>query len=695
MHKISRIVRGIRMFDLSKITKDYSVILVDLDNTLFNYTIAHNEAIKQTSTKFNFSSADYELAKINIKKRNLKANHHKKELYFKNICETNNRSFFEALEMYEFYIKVFHENLLADDSMLRLLDSSKKEGKQVIAITNYYVIPQIKKLKTAGYENLIDHLITSEEFELEKPNVKLLDRALELSKESDKSKVIMFGDSVVDDMGIYDIKYSPYNCSKLLISISGKSGSGKSTISKVLKDVWNCDIIEADGYHKYERNHKAWNTLTHYDPKANNLIKLGLDIKSIYQDINNISVPIYNHKNGKFSSPNNINKNVDVVIVEGLHTLYKEVTGHYVKIKIFIDSKLADIQKIKRDVHKRNKTEESVKESIQQREKDYEKYIQVQKQFSNFIIDIDEDENTLITIKDDLIIDFSKLSYRVTQNLSETIVHCLYSELNSVIEDIMTLLKKSRYSKSSSDYEDYAEYAEYPKLLNIVGNILDAPGMGGNISVKNNNQIMVKSSGADMKDPQSFCTVLDMESDEILYSGFFSGSNFYKTENKKPTMEYSLHKLIKSKYVMHYHPVYILPFLCSDYDFGDRVVINYVNPGEDLSEALEESVKSTNSCPNVIFLRNHGVIIHADCLHSLKSVYNSLRDEFFLKNNRAYTPDDYVNLNNPELWLFRNVIENLANMNNLKLKTLSKENKDYLDFDENEKYRMNLSTEKL
>lgn len=674
------------MFDLTKITKDYSVILVDLDNTLFNYTIAHNEAILQCSNKFNFSLEEYEVAKVNIKKRNLQANHHKKELYFKNICEMKNISLFVAFDMYEFYTKVFYENLLADDSMLRLLSSSKKEGKQVIAITNYYVIPQIKKLKVAGYEGLIDHLITSEEFEVEKPNVKLLERAIELSGENDKDKFIMFGDSVVDDMGVHDIKYSPYNCSKLLISISGKSGAGKSTISNVIKEVFEADVIEADGYHKYERNHKAWNTLTHYDPKANNLIKLGLDIKSIYQDISSISVPIYNHTNGKFCSPYKLNKGADVVIIEGLHTLYKEVTGDYVKIKIFIDSRLADFQKIKRDVNCRNKTEESVKESIRQRENDYEKYIQIQKQFSNFIVDIDEDENVTITISDDLVIDYNKLSYKITKNTSETIVYCKYRELNSVIRDLMLLLKESRYSKDSEKFEDYT------KLLDMVGNILDSPGMGGNISVKNNNQIMVKSSGADMKNPQSSCSVLDMNTDEVLYSGYFDGSVFYKSKNKKPTMEYPLHKLIKSKYVVHYHPVYILPFLCSDYSFGDRTVIDYVNPGEDLSKALEEAFEEDQP---VIFLRNHGVIIHSDCLQTLKSIYNSLRTEFFVENNNSYTPDDYVDFNNPELWLFRNTIENLANTNDISLKTLSAENKDYLDFDENEKYRMNMLTEKL
>ena len=207
------------MFNLDKIIKDYNVILVDLDNTLFNYTYAHNHAIQSVQEKFKFSTKEYEEAKVNIKKRDLKANHHKKELYFKNICETRNESFFIAYEMYQEYLNVFHENLLADRSMLQMLTNAKESGKKIIAITNYYAIPQMKKLETTGYVGLINHLITSEEFEVEKPNVKLLNRALELSGESDKSKVIMFGDSVVDDLGIYDIKYIPYNCAKLLISI--------------------------------------------------------------------------------------------------------------------------------------------------------------------------------------------------------------------------------------------------------------------------------------------------------------------------------------------------------------------------------------------------------------------------------------------------------------------------------------------
>lgn len=666
------------MFDLTKITKDYSVILVDLDNTLFNYTHAHNEAIKLCSNKFHFTIEEYNKAKINIKKRNLKANHHKKELYFKNICEMKNESFFMVHDMYEYYTEKFHENLLADKSTLEMLKNAKENGKKVIAITNYYVIPQIKKLITSGYDGLIDHLITSEEFEVEKPNIKLLDRALELSGEVDKSKIIMFGDSIVDDMGIYDIKYSPYNCSKLLISISGKSGAGKSTISKVLKNVWDCEIIEADGYHKYERNHPSWNNLTHYNPAANNLVKLGLDIKNIYQDINNITVPVYNHANGKFDSVNKLNKeSLDVVVIEGLHTLYREVTGDYVKIKMFIDSHLSDSQKIERDVTERNKTEKSVKESIIKRSEDYEKYIQVQKQFSNFIIDVSENEEVKITIKDDLVIDYNNISYIVKRNNESTYVYCNYEELNDAISELMNELKENRYFKF-----DY--FSDYTELLNLVGNILDAPGKGGNVSVKDGDRIILKSSGEDMKNPNSDCSVINIETDELIHGGSFKSGKFIQTKkSRKPTMEYALHKLIKSKYVVHYHPVYVLPYLCSDYLQFDGTVIEYNNPGKDLSNALNE----VQDIQNIIYLRNHGVIIHADSLEEIKSLYNSVKEKFFEGNYKAYTPDDYVDQNSEELWLFRNAMENISKNQDLIMKEISEQNKDFLDKDSNELYR--------
>ncbi|MCW1625735.1 hypothetical protein OLU46_01620 [Campylobacter jejuni] len=70
------------MFSLRKIAKNYKLIMVDIDNTLFNYTFAHKNALEVTMKQYNFTLEDYDLAKKMIAKRGLSANHHKKRIVF-------------------------------------------------------------------------------------------------------------------------------------------------------------------------------------------------------------------------------------------------------------------------------------------------------------------------------------------------------------------------------------------------------------------------------------------------------------------------------------------------------------------------------------------------------------------------------------------------------------------------------------
>src|SRR5690554_3544320 len=221
------------MFNLYKDLNQYSAYFIDIDNTILNYTHAHNVALEKVSKQFGFSLEDYNKAKLKVKKRDLSVNHHKKEFYFKIICEDKGCPFYFVLDMYELYTKEFNDNLLVDKGMYEFLRLVKNDGKKVIAITNFYVIDQIRKLNRGCLSHYIDYLITSEEFEVEKPNQLLISEALRLSG-VDKSEAVMIGDSIADDTGPFGIDYYPYNCSKLLISVSGKSGAGKSTITKVL-----------------------------------------------------------------------------------------------------------------------------------------------------------------------------------------------------------------------------------------------------------------------------------------------------------------------------------------------------------------------------------------------------------------------------------------------------------------------------
>ncbi|EAJ6453125.1 HAD-IA family hydrolase [Campylobacter lari] len=402
------------MFNFKYLADKYKLIMVDIDNTLFNYTFAHKKALEKVMKKFNFSLREYEDAKMIINARNLSANHHKKELYFKIICENKNMHFSKAKEMFEFYNKNFILNLKVDRAMFEFLSYIKTIDKTVIAITNFYFIEQINKLEHANLINFIDYLVCSEEFELEKPNKALINRALKLyQKDITEKDIIMIGDSVADDfLGRgYKINYYPYNCSKLLISISGKSGSGKTTLSNLFNDVYESFIISTDGYHKYERNSKMWERITHYNPEANNLIQLAMDIKHIYQDIGNICIPLYDHKDGVINKSDKIEvRDLDIVIIEGLHTLYEEVIGDFVKIKIYIDSDEADNQKINRDSVERNYERSKIIETIKKREDDYKKYLEKQKDNANFLITI-KDGNFIIELKEILINDYLQNKY--------------------------------------------------------------------------------------------------------------------------------------------------------------------------------------------------------------------------------------------------------------------------------------------
>ncbi|EAI1595684.1 uridine kinase, partial [Campylobacter jejuni] len=323
-----------------------------------------------------------------------------------------------------------------DKTMFDFLVYAKSINRKILAITNFYFIEQINKLNYANLSLMLDFLICSEEFEVEKPHKKLIDRAFELAKIDSKDKVVMIGDSIADDLGIYDIKYYPYNCSKLLISISGKSGSGKSTLGSAIKSVCDCMVIGADGYHKFDRYSTVWERITHYNPEGNNLIQLALDIKCIYQDIHDLCIPLYDHVSGNFLTSDLIKtKDLDIVIIEGLHTLYQEVIGDFVKIKIFIDSDESDNQKIQRDIKERGYKLDKIINSIQKREEDYLHYLYKQKDNANFLITI---RNKKFKIELSGILKSANL-----QNIYEGEYH----NLIDTIKDIMSKIINNRWVK--------------------------------------------------------------------------------------------------------------------------------------------------------------------------------------------------------------------------------------------------------
>ena len=174
-----------------------------------------------------------------------------------------------------------------------------------------------------------------------------------------------------------------------VIAISGNSGSGKSTITEIIKKVFKFDkkiILETDRYHKWERGHNEWINKTHLNPESNYLEKLHKDTFNLRLG-NDIFTVDYDHSTGKFTSPEKIESNENIIIC-GLHTLYNDNLRDIVDFKIFVDTQesLQKYWKLKRDVNERGYTTEKVINSIESRKEDYNKYILPQKNYSDIII---------------------------------------------------------------------------------------------------------------------------------------------------------------------------------------------------------------------------------------------------------------------------------------------------------------------
>lgn len=221
---------------------------------------------------------------------------------------------------------------------------------------------------------------------------------------------------------------------------------------------------------------------------------------------------------------------------------------------------------------------------------------------------------------------------------------------------------------------------DYEKLRQLVGNSIDSPGKGGNISVKgvdgkfdngisvSSDDIMcIKGSGQDLKNPDHLRP--------LILGGDLASTHV------KPSMEWKMHLNIKSRLVVHYHPVYVLPYLCSDYEFEFGETLDYYAPGDELAEAI------SNTTDNIIFLKNHGVVIHGENYAEVKQYYDIIKKKFFNDSTEMYTPDDVIDSASTELWLFREYIRMQAELNGLKLNHLTANQKESLLIDPNEIFR--------
>lgn len=203
------------------------------------------------------------------------------------------------------------------------------------------------------------------------------------------------------------------------------------------------------------------------------------------------------------------------------------------------------------------------------------------------------------------------------------------------------------------------------KATELIANVIDCPGFGGNVSVKTDDGLYIKASGTKLR------------KDNI---------KLINEKEGKPSIEIGMHKNSKYRYVLHYHPMYLIPFITKklakelNADF-----IEYATPGDELA-------RFTQGCnKNILLLQNHGVVVQSDDYKECINIINRLKESFMFKINDFYCPDDYVMMNNEEQILANVVMKYLIQKNGLTVNVLSKENLKKLDNSDDEKYRKEIN----
>jgi NAD(P)-dependent dehydrogenase (short-subunit alcohol dehydrogenase family)/rhamnose utilization protein RhaD (predicted bifunctional aldolase and dehydrogenase) len=174
---------------------------------------------------------------------------------------------------------------------------------------------------------------------------------------------------------------------------------------------------------------------------------------------------------------------------------------------------------------------------------------------------------------------------------------------------------------------------------------------GGNTSYKNERHIWVKGSGSSLADiTLDGFAVLDRKQLEPMINKKYSEDlNMREAEVKadlaaacmpdagvRPSVETSLHNLIRYSYVVHTHPTLINALTCANDAeakirelFGEDILfVPYCNPGYLLfaktANLLESWRMKHKSDPQVVFIQNHGIVVSADSIEKIRKTYDNI-----------------------------------------------------------------------
>ncbi len=182
----------------------------------------------------------------------------------------------------------------------------------------------------------------------------------------------------------------------------------------------------------------------------------------------------------------------------------------------------------------------------------------------------------------------------------------------------------------------------YIRLCRFLGSYKDlVQGSGGNISVKSEDQICIKSSGRLLSETSrdNAYVVCDRNALQELYAKRLEDTRqtvLYGETKGTPSMEVFFH-LLPSKWVVHLHPTWLLKYLCQEgwqsltLDGNlSCTYVPYTTPGLPLADAIFASQPHSS----LYFLQNHGLIVCADTIEDVLSLLDIVHNQCSKKTTK-------------------------------------------------------------
>jgi putative hydrolase of the HAD superfamily len=185
----------------------YEIIIFDADETLFDFKKSEKDAFKNTMIEFDIEYDENHHLKIyhDINsaiwkefEQGLITQEKLKVERFRRFSDTLNVEFDEVEFAKSYMNHLANASFLYDDS-IDLVESLHKDYKLTI-VTNGLRDVQNKRIRQSVIAKYFEDIVVSEEVRVSKPDAKIFELTLNNIKHTDKSKVLIVGDSLTSDI---------------------------------------------------------------------------------------------------------------------------------------------------------------------------------------------------------------------------------------------------------------------------------------------------------------------------------------------------------------------------------------------------------------------------------------------------------------------------------------------------------------